>query len=295
MVVKIENSLISAGIDTMGAQLVSLKDGDGTEYIWQRDPEVWKNCSPILFPIVGNLRNGVTLIDGRERAIEKHGPCKSLEFQLLSSGNGEAVFGLTHESFPEGGYPYRFQLKVRYRLVGKNLTAVLEVENRDDRDIWYCLGFHTGFRCPLEDGEAFEDYYLEFPEVQEHGYRRYDLEKLEFDMSREYPFPGGDGRRIDLNRELFVHDAFWFDRPSSRMVILKSRTGEKGVEVDYRDFDTVAFWTVPSDRGRFLCIEPWNGSAVCSDEDDEFTHKNHIRKLEKGKTAAYSMTVSLLS
>ncbi len=294
MIVKLENSLLTAGIDTMGAQLISLKDSSGTEYIWQRDPAVWKNCSPILFPIVGNLRNGAVMIDGEERFIEKHGPCKSLEFQLLSSGNGEAVFGLTQESFPEGGYPYRFQLRVKYRLTGKNLTAVLEVENRDDRDIWYCLGFHTGFCCPLTEGEVFEDYYLEFPEIQEHGYRRYDLEKLEFDMSKEYPFPGEDGKRIPLDRKLFASDAFWFDRPSSHRVSLKSRAGSKGVEVDYRDFDTVAFWTMTSEQARFLCIEPWNGSAVCSDEDNELIHKNHIRKLEKGKTASYSMTVSLL-
>lgn len=295
MIVTLENALVTAKIDTVGAQLISLKDGGGTEYIWQRDPEVWKNCSPVLFPIVGNLRDGKTVIDGKECTIEKHGPCKSLEFDLLLADQATAVFELTWEKFPEGGYPYRFALRLKYRLVGKNLTVSMEVENRDEGDIWYCCGFHTGFRCPLEELERFEDYCLEFPEEQEHGYRRYDLEKLEFDRSKEYPFPGQDGRRIPLSRELFAHDAFWFDRPRSKRVSLKNRAGEKGVEVDYRDFDTVAFWTMTSEKAEFLCIEPWNGSAVCSDEDGEFIHKNHIRKLEKGKTEVCSMTISLLS
>ena len=60
MIITLKNGCLTAGIDTMGAQLISLKDKEGTEYIWQRDPEVWKNCSPILFPIVGNLRNDRT-------------------------------------------------------------------------------------------------------------------------------------------------------------------------------------------------------------------------------------------
>lgn len=294
MIIQLQNDQAVACIDTMGAQLISLKDQAGLEYIWQRDPDIWKNCSPILFPIVGNLRDGKTRINGREYEIEKHGPCKTLEFQVVSADEREAVFFLTQDRFPEGTYPYEFELRVRYCLEGSRLTAALEVENRDKDSIWYCLGFHTGFRCPLNEEEKFEDYYLEFPEEQKYGYRRYDVERLEFDMSKEYPFPGKDGLRIPLTRELFANDAFWFDHPSSKSVSLKSEKGEKGVQVDYEDFDTVAFWTQTREDAAFLCIEPWNGSAVCSDEDNEFIHKNHIRKLETGKTAVYTMTVHLL-
>ena len=294
MIITLKNGCLTAGIDTMGAQLISLKDKEETEYIWQRDPEVWKNCSPILFPIVGNLRNDRTWIEGKEYSIVKHGPCKTLEFDLLASDETEAVFALDDGHFPEGCYPYRFQLRVRYRLGEKGLTASLEVENRDGRDIFYCLGFHTGFRCPLGEGERFEDYELTFPEKQTAGYRRYDLEKLEFDKSREYPFPGKDGIHIPLTRALFANDAFWFDRTAAREVSLKSRVSGRGAKVEYSDFETVAFWTTPGERGTFLCIEPWNGSGACSDEDDEFIHKNHLQRLSQGKTGIYSMTISLL-
>ena len=294
MIVRLKKGELTAAVDTMGAQLISLMDGGKTEYIWQRNPEVWKNCSPILFPIVGNLRNDKTRIGGKEYSIVKHGPCKSIEFKLLYQAGWEAVFGLDQDSFPDGTYPWKFELRVRYRLEEKGLTAVLEVNNRDEEDIWYCLGFHTGFNCPLTAGEQFEDYYLEFPQQQEAGYRGYDTEKLEFDRTIEHPFPGADGKTIPLTRELFANDAIWFDRTPSRKVSLKSRAGEKGVEVMFPDFDTVAFWTTPGGDGTFLCIEPWNGSAVCSDEDDEFLHKNHLQKLEKGKSETYTMTITLL-
>ncbi len=294
MIVRLKKGELTAAVDTMGAQLISLMDGGKTEYIWQRNPKVWKNCSPILFPIVGNLRNDRTWIDGKEYSIVKHGPCKSLEFRLLYQTGWEAVFGLDQDSFPAGTYPWKFELRVRYRLEETGLTAVLEVNNRDEEDIWYCLGFHTGFNCPLKAGERFEDYYLEFPERQEKGYRGYDTKKLEFDRSEEHPFPGADGKTISLTRELFANDAIWFDQTPSRKVALKSRAGEKGVEVEFSDFDTVAFWTTPGGEGTFLCVEPWNGSAVCSDEDDEFLHKNHLQKLEKGRSKTYSMTITLL-
>ena len=148
MIVRLKKGELTAAVDTMGAQLISLMDGGKTEYIWQRNPEVWKNCSPILFPIVGNLRNDRTWIDGKEYSIVKHGPCKSLEFKLLYQTGWEAVFGLNQDSFPAGTYPWKFELRVRYRLEETGLTAVLEVNNRDESDIWYCLGFHTGLNCP---------------------------------------------------------------------------------------------------------------------------------------------------
>ena len=95
MLITIKNNNVSATIDTMGAQLISLKDNKNTEYIWQRNPDIWKNCSPILFPIVGNCRNNKTIINGCAYEIPKHGPCKTTEFHMKAIRFSDRLLSLS--------------------------------------------------------------------------------------------------------------------------------------------------------------------------------------------------------
>lgn len=293
MLVKLENGTLRAEIDTLGAQLVSLKNQEGTEYIWQRNPEIWKNCSPLLFPIVGNLRGGKTEIEGKICEIEKHGPCKHTEFSVKAQTADSAVFSLSDAGCEAGGYPYHCELCAEYRLLENRLLMKLTVRNTDNRAAFYCIGFHTGFRCPLHADEKFEDYRIVFSEEETNGYRRYDTKELQFDRSRVLPFPGTDGRSIPLNRELFSEDAIWFEHPCSREVALVGSRDKRAVRVSFPDFSSLALWTLPQEDAAFLCIEPWNGSAVCSDEDDRFLHKHDLQRLGPGEEKSYAMTVEV--
>ena len=108
MIYTICNSALTACIDETGAQLISLKDKNGTEYIWQRDPAVWSSCSPLLFPIIGNLRNGKTVIDGKTYEIPKHGPVRSLSFHLKEQGNEFVTLGVTIRTFQKASTPTPF-------------------------------------------------------------------------------------------------------------------------------------------------------------------------------------------
>lgn len=294
MIIELKNNLCSAKIQSLGAQLISLKDHNQTEYIWQRDPSVWKECSPILFPIIGNCRNGHTQINGNTYQIPKHGPCKVTDFHLKHQTETSVSFFLTHQDFPEGCYPYEFEFTVHYTLREKTLTFTVEVKNRDEAEMLYCIGLHPGINCPLYEQESFEDYVLEFGAPQTTGYRRYDLEALQFDMDREYPFPGS-GCTLPLEKSLFTYDALWFDRPDSRQVSLINPATGKGIRASYPDFETVAFWTLTSPEASYVCIEPWNGSAICSDEDDCFEHKNHVQKLKKSQTGTYTLSLEILN
>lgn len=293
MIITIKNNKVSAKIDTMGAQLISFKDEHDTEYIWQRDPAVWKNCSPILFPIVGNCRENQTVINGQTFKIPKHGLCKTTEFHLKQQSENSVSLNIAQADFQENCYPYPFHLTVHYTLQKQTLSFSLQVENPSSKPIYYCIGLHPGISCPLHEGESFEDYVLRFGKKQDFGYRRYDTEKLEFDMTREYPFPG-DQTDIPLSHELFLHDAIWFDRPTSREVSLINPANGHGLTTFFEDFDTVAFWTGSSEGARFVCIEPWNGSAVCSNEDNDFHHKNHLQKLEPASSRTYAMQFCIL-
>lgn len=294
MIIQIKSTTASAQIDSVGAQLISLKDSQNTEYIWQRDPQVWKNCSPILFPIVGGCRDNRTCIDGRIYEIPKHGPCRSTEFHLQSQTESSVTFSITQDDFPAGCFPYKFQLRACYTLTEDVLDLAIEVKNLDSKDISYCIGLHPGINCPLFSGESFEDYLLKFSQPQVHGFRSYDLNNLQFNMEQETPFPG-NGTSIPLSRELFSSDAIWFDRPCGHEVSLVHSTSGKGIKATYPDFETVAFWTLTSPNASFVCIEPWNGSAVCSDEDDMFSHKNHLQQLEKDGSRTYTLKLQILN
>ena len=293
MIITLHDAMASAAIDTLGAQLVSYKDSSGREYIWQRDPNFWGNCSPILFPIVGALRDGRTMIGGQIYEIPKHGFVKTSELAAEQNGPNRAVFTLLDSESTRSMYPFPFCLKITYDLTDGILSMSCLVENTGTDRLPYFIGTHPGFICPLFEGEAFEDYVLEFEEEETEGYRSYDMTRGEFDLSRRLPFPG-DGKRIPLSYELFLNDAIWFDTPRSRKARLLNPATGHGIEASFPDYDTVAFWTMADKKAPFLCIEPWNGSAPCSGEGEAFTDKNHLQTLSPGESRQYRLIIRYL-
>lgn len=293
MYITLTSPELSAVIDTAGAQLLSLKDRGNTEYIWQRRPEFWDQSSPLLFPIVGNCRGGETILEGKRFAIPKHGFCRNREFSVLSREKDSAVFQLRDSQETRLCYPYSFTLSLHYSLSGKTLSIRYEVRNTDERPILYCIGAHPGFNCPMEPSASFEDYLLEFEKEETAETIVYEPEKRQFNP--ELPgFSLKKERRIPLSRDLFQRDALYFDKIVSRKVALIHKSRSHGVEVSFPGFETVAFWTPWPAEAPFLCIEPWNGSAVHAGEDDEFAHKNHVQRLEAGECRSYGLEIRIL-
>lgn len=61
---------MKAEISNVGAQLRSLKDKNGKEYMWSADPAFWPKSAPIMFPICGGLRNDSYIYNGVEYPLE---------------------------------------------------------------------------------------------------------------------------------------------------------------------------------------------------------------------------------
>ena len=292
MLITIKDSRITAVIDSTGAQLISLRDASGREYIWQRDPKYWKKCSPLLFPVVGNCRNDRTILEDRIYAIEKHGFCRERDFDVSQETSSKAVFSMGDTPDTHKAYPYAFRLSLAYELKDGVLFMKYQVENRDQRDMWYAIGAHPGFNCPMEEGYALEDYQLVFEKEENTVSIPYDLDQLHF-----APYKTGTtlkGSILPLSREMFKHDAVFFDRLNSRAVsILNPATG-RGVEVGFPGFETVAFWTLYPEPAPYLCVEPWNGSGIYENEDDQLSHRHHIQHLLPGDSHSYVMTIRIL-
>lgn len=293
MIINLTNDTVSASIDTLGAQLISLKNHARLEYIWQRDARFWKNCSPLLFPAVGNSRNGRTQFEGTWYDLPKHGFCKNEEFHTVSQEEDSVTLSLSSGPSTKTMYPYDFVLSLTYTLTDDGIHMDYCVKNTDRKSIYFCLGAHPGFNCPLHEGERFEEYQLEFEQEESASSMVYDLNALQFDADSHGYFLD-HSRVIPLSYDLFDKDAIYFDSFRSRKVsIVHSGTG-KGVEVAFPDFETVAFWTPLEGGAPFLCVEPWNGSAIRSDEDDEFTRKHHVQRLEVGESRSYHLGIRFL-
>ena len=154
----------TARVETLGGELVSYRDERGLEYIWGGDPAYWPGRNPLLFPIVGTLKEGKIRFDGREYAMERHGFARRREFTPAARGEDWVRLELRESAETLALYPYPFRLAVEQRLTDTGFSTAVTVANPGEGPLPFCLGAHTGFRCPLEAGERFEDYELVFPE-----------------------------------------------------------------------------------------------------------------------------------
>ncbi len=282
---------LTARTDPHGAELVSLRDRDGTEYIWQGAPAFWAGRNPLLFPIVGTLRGGEVRIGGRSCRMGRHGFARNRDFAETARGGDFVVYTLREDSESLAVYPFPFSLSVRHTLLENGFSTALTVENTGTASLPFCIGAHTAFRCPLLPGERFEDYRLVFE-------RSEALDALPLTAAGTIGAAPSrvrlDGAVIPLSYEVFDReDTLIFDSPRSKSVSLLSGNG-KGVRVDFGGFPMLGFWTPSNKKAPFLCIEPWHGCAARQDESGDFEDKPHRILLAPGASKELSYTVTIL-
>lgn len=290
MLITLKTGSNMAQIESRGAELRSLRDAFNTEYIWQRDPKYWGKSSPVLFPVVGELREGRTTFHGKEYHLPKHGFCRDAEFKVTYQSESMAIFNYTYNEETLKAYPYIFSLSLSYELKPEGLTIRYTVMNMDDQPIDFCLGAHPAFNVPVDGNGGFEDCALTFNMPETAGCPVFDFEKKQFDMDNRVTYLNNE-TTLRLKYSYFDNDAIFFDTPRSDRVRLASVKTGRGVEVQFGGFDYVAFWTPIGLEAPFLCIEPWCGVAVCSDEGDEFERKRGVKHLEIGEQKSFQLTI----
>lgn len=279
MIIELKSKSSIAKIDTKGAELISLQDGFGVEFIWQKDPKFWNRSSPVLFPIVGNLRDDKVTIEGKIYTIPKHGFMRDQPFKIVYQSDTKAILNYSFTEETLAVYPYKFNLSMTYELNDVELLLTYTVMNLNNKPIDFCLGAHPAFNIPVNGSGEFEDYCLEFNKPEPAGCATFDFAKMEINVDDRKNYVT-NSNKIMLKYEYFNNDALIFDKLNSDIVKLYSVKSGRGVEVKYFGFDFVAFWTPIKMNAPFLCIEPWCGMAVCSDEDNELTSKRGVKHLE---------------
>ncbi len=282
---------IHAVADSHGGELVSFRDEQGVEFIWSGDSAFWSGRNPLLFPIVGSLKNGTIRFDGNSYKMSRHGFARDQEFDVVDRSSDRIVFELRENQSTLAFYPYSFKLQVCHQLAEGGFSTSFYVENTGDTPMPFCIGAHTAFCCPLQEGECFEDYEIIFDQPEEVSMRLLTKEGILSSSLRESFLAGQN--RFALDYELFARiDTVVLENLKSESIRLAHRKNGRGVRMDFKGFPMLAFWTKGAEKAPFICLEPWHGCAAVEDETGEFIDKPHCITLCPGevKTLEYQVT-----
>ncbi|MEM0993241.1 MAG: aldose 1-epimerase family protein [Bacteroidota bacterium] len=271
----IQSENIRVGIKQQGAELASIKSLlTGQEYLWEADSAYWGRHSSILFPIVGRLKNDQFLMDGKPYSMKQHGFARNTEFEVLDAAKDRICFQLLYTAEDLKKYPFQYELQAEYRLEGSQLRVIYRVFNHDQRPMYFSLGAHPAFKCPLKAGEKRSDYHLIFEQVEnahrhliENGLRTGETAMV-LDQERILPI-------ID---DLFEQDALIFKDLNSDVVSLAHKDGKKVLDFDFSGFPYLGIWS-KDETSPFVCLEPWFGVADHVGDSGNLEQKTGIIEL----------------
>lgn len=276
MICTIQNHHFTAKIDTLGAQLISLSDKSGLEYIWQREQPFWQSCAPVLFPVVGRCKNGVITVNGTDYPMPQcHGFASSKEFDVVRNPDALLTLRLCDDQDTRLSYPFAFCFEITFCLQENTLTVRYRVVNHSDSDMPFGIGAHPGFRCPLLPEENFNDYELDFGKPVTLDTTCVDENfVISSTLLRRIVT---DSQTLQLHRNLFAADALIFENPPFGALAYRSRKSGKGIYFSFDSFSTFAVWTeAPPSSAGFVCLEPWNGMGMRSGEGTDLSAKKDV-------------------
>jgi galactose mutarotase-like enzyme len=285
----IENQRLKVVIHPKGAELQSIFHKDHRlEYLWNGDPAFWGKHSPILFPIVGTLKEGIYYYREKAYTLGRHGFARDSVFETEMQGPDTVTFLLRSDPGTRENFPFDFELRVCYQLLPEGLRTSYAVKNPSGTELYFSIGGHPAFKTPLMPGTEYEDHYLEFD--QQETTPRWPISKDGLIETEPLPLLN-DTRLLPLTRELFAADALVLKHPASAAVSLRSAKSGHGLRLDFPGFPFLGLWAAKN--ADFVCIEPWCGIADSVDSDQEWTTKEGINRLPAGEVFERAWTLTL--
>lgn len=269
-------------VNSKGAELSSVKNKQGYEYLWQGDSEIWPRQAPVLFPIVGKLKDNCYKFGENGYTLPQHGFARDSEFNLLSQGPQELCFELSSDETSKAAFPFDFNFKLRYFLKNNNLLCSYAVKNTGNGPMYFSLGAHPGFNISLSKlrGEHFP--YLEFERNE------LLLSALSFGLlSGEKHRLSLSENRLPITSHLFNNDALVMEGGQIERLSLYLDAEGRKIELSCPGWPYFGIWSKPDPRDatiKFLCLEPWFGVADTMNHDGLLKNKIGILNLDPGKT-----------
>lgn len=274
----IQNDHLSIAVQAKGAELVSLYNKkEKLEYMWSGDPAFWGKYSPVLFPIIGELKNNTYYYNNKAYQLSRHGFARDMDFAVVEQTTSSIGFSLLSNTDTLQKFPFEFAFDIIYLLQQDRLTVTYRVKNTGKDDMYFSVGGHPAFKVPIVEGTGYDDYYLEFNKTENAG--RWPISAAGLIETDAEPFLSNTNK-LPLRKELFYRDAIVFKNLRSDTVRLRSSKHDKGIKFDFSGFPYLGIWAA-KDAG-FVCIEPWCGIADPVNSSQQLTEKEGINRLAPG-------------
>lgn len=287
--VELKNGALTVMISEKGAEMQSIKDKNGLEFLWQGEQGRWSDHAPTLFPIVGRLREKYYTYEGKEYSLPLHGFAPKAMYQVEKHSDSKVSFVLKDNEETRAMYPFSFTFTVTYEIIDNSVKVTYHVQNDGENDMYYAVGGHPGFNLPIAPKSDPNKYYFEFEdaivptavEVTSDGF---------ITTARE-PFALIDDNKLPLYpRDIFVPTIFL--EKTSKGITLKSPNTMHSVHVRFDDFDYLALWC-GSKEPPYICIEPWTGTPDRVGDSHEIKDKFAMQTLKQGESRAHSYTITV--
>ncbi len=277
MQTQLTSEFLQITINHFGAELSSVKNKEGLEFMWQADKDVWPRHAPVLFPIVGKLKNNQYFLNENPYTLGQHGFARDRMFDRIENTTSSCTFQLLSDSESKKNYPFDFAFQIRFDLHKNTLNTHYTVINSSNDELFFSVGAHPGFRCPLLPNESFEDYNLLF-------------EKDTFQLTELSDGLLGKNKHtlrlpnncMTLSKTTFDKDALVFENSQINKISLYSTKSSHSITMNCEQWPYFGIWSKKSSSD-FVCLEPWFGVADSIDSNQEFTEKRGIIKLAPKK------------
>ena len=274
-VFQLQNNDLTIKVKSFGAELYSVfSSKNKIEYIWQASQELWPRHAPNLFPIVGKLKDNSFSYLNNNYQLPQHGFARDSDFICVEETESKLTFELTANEETLKHYPFHFSLQISYTLTDNNLITSYKIFNPSNSEIYFSVGAHPAFNCPLQTSETFEDYNLIFPTKNElvintlnDGLIKNNTKTISLNENK-----------LKVSKTLFDNDALVFMNSQIENVSLISNKTKHGVTMKCTNWPFFGIWTKKNSE-KFICLEPWFGIADSETTNSNFTNKTGIIKL----------------
>lgn len=288
--VELRNDKLTVKVASLGAELQSIQDSDGREYLWQGNPAFWPRRSPILFPIVCSVNDDTYTVEGQEYHLPRHGFARDTEFKLIAQGEHKVTYALHETEETLKVYPYCFNLAVSYRLSGNKIHVVWHVENTDSREIHFQIGGHPAFLAPgCKENEELKGVIMLDNKQPLKGLKSYIDGSHEM---TEIPLDNIKDGLISFDDAFFANDSVKIHNCQTHQACLLNPDGSPAVTVSYK-CPVIAFWSPYQKKAPFVCIEPWYGVGDPRGWKGEFSEKVLMNHLQPGASFMSEYTIAI--
>ncbi|MFN3378818.1 MAG: aldose 1-epimerase family protein [Runella zeae] len=287
--ITIQNDFLLVKINPKGAELTSLfLKAAQLDFMWEGNPAFWGKHSPVLFPIVGGLKNNTYYFNQQAYQLPRHGFARDKVFAIEQQENDSVTFVLAHDESTLVVYPFEFAFRIRYVLRGNSLIVSYLVENAGQDTMWFSVGGHPAFKVPLTEGTSYEDYSLCFDETEDWARWPLTSEGL---IQTEPVLLAEQTTALFLSKALFYEDALVFKNYRSQSVLLYSPKSPHSLRFDFAGFPYLGIWAAKN--ADFVCIEPWCGIADSVAHTQDLTQKEGMIALPSQESFERTWKVTL--